>query len=200
MGRSDPSNKEPIEKHLILLSKSIRKKVVSILDLGIGEGDFGVMIREIFGKRANLHGVEIWKNYENENWFNYDKIFLMDIKNFLEEQTNCYDIVLLVDVLEHFGRDQGLKILNTVRNITKHCLILSTPITNYPQGTYLGNPYETHKYFWSDEGLIHLGFKELFRKNVYTWVKKPKFATLGIFIYTPPNKECKIFKTNFPLK
>lgn len=183
MGRSDPCNKEPIKQYLEKFAIKYRLKTLRVLDLGIGEGDFGVIAKNALSMKVNLTGVEIWDKYKNSQWDVYDKIYCMDIKDFLAKETEKYDIIFLIDVLEHFNKKDGETILKKIKKLANHFILLSTPITNYPQGDYLGNPYERHKYFWSDVSLQNEGFKEIFRKKVYTWQKEPKFAILGIFVY-----------------
>ncbi|HOI18643.1 MAG TPA: class I SAM-dependent methyltransferase [Candidatus Woesearchaeota archaeon] len=179
MGRSDSCNKEPVTKYLKQFSKN---KSISVLDLGVGEGDFGAIVKKVL-PQARLTGVEVWKKYEHSQWALYDTLHMMDIRKYLQKRRNKRDVILLIDVIEHFNRQDGLKVLKRLQKMTNQSLLISTPITNYPQGKYLGNPYEEHKHFWSDKELEELGFKEIFRKRVYTWQKKPRFATLGIFVY-----------------
>jgi len=169
MSRSDPCNKAPIKKYLRQFAKNNSAKTISILDLGIGEGDFGAIAKKILPMTVKLTGVEVCKKYEHPQWKLYNKIYLIDIRKFLFNKKKKYDLIFLIDVLEHFNEQDGKEILMKLKILTKHALLISTPITNYPQGAYLGNPYEKHKHFWSDKDLEKEGFKQIFRKRVYTW-------------------------------
>lgn len=183
MGRSDPCNKAPVTKYLRQFAKNNSAKTISVLDLGIGEGDFGAIAKKTLPMTVKLTGVEIWTKYKHPQWKLYKKIHLVDIRTFLATEKKKYDLIFLIDVLEHFNKKDGAQVLKKLKELTKHALIISTPITNYPQGSYLDNPYEKHRYFWSDKKLEKEDFKQIFRKRVYTWQKKPRFSTLGIFVY-----------------
>ncbi len=186
MSRSDPCNKKPVTKYLFKKINSINKKI-TILDLGIGEGDFGAIIKNI-SQKVKLIGVEVWKAYKHPQWKMYNKIYFEDIRLFLKEDKNAYDGILLIDVIEHFNKTDGLRILNQVMQKANNFVVISTPITEYPQGEYNNNPYEKHKYFWSDSDLKSKGFKRIYNKKVYTYSKEPKYATLGIYVWEKVKK------------
>jgi len=84
VSKSDPCNKYPITKYLINKIPSINKKSITVLDLGIGEGDFGAIIKKKVKKNIKLTGVEIWKPYKHPQWKFYDTIYFEDIRTFLK--------------------------------------------------------------------------------------------------------------------
>ena len=55
-----------------------------------------------------------------------------------------YDLVLLMDVLEHLQKEEAFAIIEKVRVKAKHVLI-STPIGYTKQGAVHGNEAESHK-------------------------------------------------------
>lgn len=151
--------------------------------MGIGEGDFGAIIKNKIKKNINLFGVEIWKKYQHPQWKLYNKIYFKDIRKYLQFNKSKFDGVLLVDVIEHFNKTDGKRILSKCMRITNNFIVLSTPITVYPQSNLNGNPYEKHKYFWNDSELKKIGFKRIFLKKIKTYSANPKYANLGIYVF-----------------
>jgi hypothetical protein len=66
------------------------------------------------------------------------------------------DMVVLGDVLEHMDVQDACRLVDEVlwRRLPA---IVSLPIITWPQGAIDGNPYEEHKFHWSDEK-----FREVF--------------------------------------
>jgi hypothetical protein len=75
-------------------------------------------------------------------------------------------LVLLIDVLEHFNREEGLKLLELCQNIAKG-VIVSTPKTFQEQKDMFDNVFETHQSSWkkSDFKLPGLFNKKFFIRN-----------------------------------
>lgn len=133
----------------------------SILDIGVGFGKYGVLYREVLELpymryhkkqwKVIIHGIEVFQSYHNPIYdFAYDQIFYGNVKNLIGNMLK-YDVITLIDVLEHFEKEEG-KLL--VDELLKHCakaLIISTPLVPAPQEEYLGNSFEVHKSSWSRE-------------------------------------------------
>jgi 2-polyprenyl-3-methyl-5-hydroxy-6-metoxy-1,4-benzoquinol methylase len=128
----------------------------SILDVGIGFGSKGMLFREytdIWSSRyhreewkTRIDGVEIFGEYIGSLQREiYDNIF---IGNIADIDINYYDFIYLGDVLEHFEKEDGVRVLNKLKT---HCktLIISTPVVVYPQGEFRGNIYEVHRSQWT---------------------------------------------------
>lgn len=58
-----------------------------------------------------------------------------------------YNLILLIDCLEHFTYSDGIKLLELLTKISKMTLI-STPNDIGHQEAAFGNPYETHRFQW----------------------------------------------------
>jgi 2-polyprenyl-3-methyl-5-hydroxy-6-metoxy-1,4-benzoquinol methylase len=58
-----------------------------------------------------------------------------------------YDLVLLIDTLEHLPQDQGHSLLHSLLSRNQYVLV-STPNSPYPQGAVHGNELETHRSEW----------------------------------------------------
>lgn len=139
-------------------------KINSVLDIGIGMGANGVAIRnwKDSGYKPNfktrLVGVEAFEDYRNPTWDLYDKIFVDDITKILDELPN-FDAILMTDVIEHFSKEDGIKLIERLKPKANKILFISTPAIWMEQGAAYGNEYERHRSLWSAKEFSMLGFK-----------------------------------------
>ena len=132
-----------------------------LLDVGVGFGKYGVLAREY---------LELWvndRNYEKKDWvcridgieayakfitpmheYVYDNIYIGDAGDIIPTLRDVeYDLVLLIDVLEHFDTENGVTLLNNLLEIAKG-IIVCVPKVFREQEAVLGNPYEKHRAQW----------------------------------------------------
>src|SRR3972149_3569081 len=89
----------------------------SILDIGVGFGKYGVLCREYLkfwvwdgthdfhDFKTRIDGVEAFEEYLTPiHAFVYDNIYKGDAKDLVDQLDTSYDLVLLIDVLEHFNK------------------------------------------------------------------------------------------------
>ncbi len=122
----------------------------SVLDCGVGFGLYGALCRQIMDGQngrchrehwqGKLYGVEAWERYRNPCWELYDKIHIEEIPGGYGFDI---DLVLLIDVLEHFEKERGRRLLHECVKHNKH-VIVSVPNGRMDQGATFGNPYERH--------------------------------------------------------
>jgi len=131
-----------------------------LLDIGVGFGKYGFLSREYLelwdGRqkyndwKRTIDGIEVFKEYITPvHDLIYNKIFIgnaIDIVPTIEEK---YDLILLIDVLEHFDYEVGLKLLQECDKHGRNILI-SVPKSIGSQGESFGNPYETHRFQWQE--------------------------------------------------
>lgn len=133
------------------------KQPKSVLDIGVGFGKYGLLIRDIlevpferYNKQqwlCQLDGVEAFKGYQNPiHDYIYNNIYYNDVMNIICDLPN-YDVILLIDVIEHFEKEQGYRLIKELLEHTKS-LIISTPLYPAEQEDYNGNFYEEHKSRW----------------------------------------------------
>ena len=156
---SHPQLKRPILKFLAGRISRDDGQCAQILDLGIGSGRFGKLIKTRLLSRVRITGVEIWPKYRGRNWAYYDEIVIEDIRAFLAHDSRAFDFVLLIDVLEHFEKPHGQEVLQDLKRRARRAIIVSTPITDYPQGAFRGNQYEVHRCIWRRRDLKAAGFR-----------------------------------------
>jgi len=134
----------------------------SVVDIGCGAGLYGVVAREyldIFGApieygmhRTRIDAVEVYQNYITGLHHSvYDHIWIDDVVWWVRNtESDAYDMALMIDVLEHIPKDEGLELLVQLRRIAKHTFI-NVPYPPGPQGTVFGNPHEAHVSVWEPE-------------------------------------------------
>ncbi|RMD76006.1 MAG: class I SAM-dependent methyltransferase [Lentisphaerae bacterium] len=130
----------------------------SILDVGVGFGKYGFLCREyleLLDGRQKLHdwrrvidGIEIFPKYITPLQKKlYTHIYIGNALDILPTLEKRYDLILLIDIIEHFDYEDGEKLLELCRERGKN-IIISTPKINMPQSETFGNPYEAHKSFY----------------------------------------------------
>jgi hypothetical protein len=149
-----------VAKHLAV------QRPASILDLGIGSGFYGSVVRQwldlgVRPWKTLLVGVEAWADYRNPLWDLYDVVIVETIQGYFERFRDRFDCVILGDVLEHFERDQGAALLGEAKTRVAPggTLIVVTPAVFVDQGAVYGNAYERHRSVWSSGDLESLGFR-----------------------------------------
>jgi len=162
----------------IVLDKIFSNTARSVIDFGAGEGKWGKALK---GKMQIVDGVEVWGSYILKyNLHNfYDTLYEADMRKFEFEKR--YNIAILGDVLEHVSKDEAIGFLNKLKD-NVDVIYLTIPVTVCIQdGEAIGNPFETHRYQWSDKEIRYdLGF-ELLNVSVndnglvavgcYEWIK-----------------------------
>jgi len=143
----------------VLLEKIMMERPSSVLDVGVGFGKYGVLLREAldipyerYDKRqwaARIDGIEAFRGYRNPlHEYVYDNVTYKPVSECLDG-LGIYDVVLMIDILEHFTKEQGMELLERLLIHTRKALIISTPINPEPQEEYIGNSFEAHLSRWT---------------------------------------------------
>jgi len=152
-----PRSQQPEEGEKIVLSEILSNPNVRVLDVGCGDGKWSALR----GKVSRLDGIEAWPDYVIKYGllYKYDGLIVMDVKDF--GGFGAYDVMIFGDVLEHLEYVDALSVVDRIKRnrVTAYLII---PISLCEQdGAYYGNPYETHRYQWTHEELVALGFQKL---------------------------------------
>jgi hypothetical protein len=137
----------------------------SVLDIGVGLGKYGLLAREYLelwgqplsnewqgkpGWQRRIDGIEAYERYLNPvHHYIYNQIHIGNAIDILPRLKDRYDLVLLIDVLEHFDHDDGLRLLTLCKQRARN-LIVSTPRDIGHQEKSWGNPFEAHRFQWTD--------------------------------------------------
>lgn len=105
-------------------------------------------------------GVEAFPQYLNESkrkkiHSRYIKKRIQDI-NFLPKS---FDAVILIDVLEHLSKDDGLRLLKKAEFWARKKIIITTPNGYFPMDKVDKNIFQKHLSGWTLNTLHNLGFK-----------------------------------------
>ena len=160
----------------LIIQTIARFKPKSVLDVGLGNGKYGFLMREYFGKRPHpeegswqeipkIDGIEIFESYiTNLQKLIYNEIF---IGNALEMKIGDYDMYLLVDVIEHWKKEEAIKLVE--RLIRKGNVLISTPKDNTPQNANDGNEWGRHISYWRIGDFSKYNFEDI-SNNISTIV------------------------------
>jgi len=131
-----------------------------VLDLGCGSG------LPFIGKKVkSLVGVDLFlKNFYMPE---YDKVIKYDIKKIDEiVKEGEFDIITMIDVIEHLEKQEGLNLIKKIEKIANK-IIIFTP--NFwrdnkssikdPKLWSYKNKYNIHKSLWNGKDFENLGFK-----------------------------------------
>lgn len=150
-----------------------------IVDFGAGTGKYGIMLRKIYGKKADITAVEIFTktcNFLKKNKI-YNCVVRSSILDWLKNNKDSYDLAIFGDVLEHLDSKRDLRsVLDTSLNFFKHIIIVS-PLGIEKQEAIGGNIYEEHKIIITEDLFQDYNVKE---KNIKE-VKLPPRASERIF-------------------
>lgn len=184
-------------KHLSYVMEHVReKKPKSILDIGIGNGKWGFLSREyldIYGCGTNwrkdtwttrIDGIEVYEPYIKENpsiQHNYNNVYVGNVLEILPTLQN-YDMMFMMDVLEHIEKEEAVKLLNLILSKSK-TFVLSVPLGDW-RYTFKGeNKAESHLSVWTEEELKLLtGYKEHQIYKLSTSSKRE--VEIGVFIFS----------------
>lgn len=146
------------------------RKPKTVLDLGIGFGMWGAVVREwvdmgVRPYNTIIHGVEAFIDYYSPLWKLYNKIHHLLIQDF--EPTQNYDFIIFADVLEHFSAEQGAMVLEKIKQWLNPggVLMVATPGLFVPQENVYGNELERHLSLWLPADLQAHGFEILRNEN-----------------------------------
>jgi len=155
----------------VVIEQVAHLKPDSILDVGIGFGKYGLLLREVLELpyeryaqsqwKVKIDGVEAFEGYRNPiHEFAYNRVFYGRIEEILPF-LGQYDVLLLIDVLEHFEKEEGKKLLRDLLLHARKSLLVSTPRFPALQGAYLGNAFETHRSRWHILDFVDFDFSYL---------------------------------------
>jgi len=131
----------------------------TILDIGIGFGRWGILMREFLeiwetgkydGKwNRKIDGIEIFPGYlkDYHNYF-YDNIYNEDALGFMKKPDTKYDLINCGDVIEHFEKKDGEELINLCIDKSRYVLITIPIGKNWEQQGTNDNPHESHKSVW----------------------------------------------------
>lgn len=127
----------------------------SVLDVGVGNGKYGFLLREyleLWGddhSHRRIDGIEAHEPYIGAvQRAVYDDIYIGDALTVLPTLNQHYDVALAADILEHFTEADGKRLLYLLAQHATY-IVIATPDHEAPQGACFGNEYERHRRQWT---------------------------------------------------
>jgi len=139
-----------IENVPSIINEVQRLQPARMIELGVGFGKYGTLCREtldgMYGRcqrhewQREIYGIEIHEQYRNPCWAVYNAV---EIGDFSSIDIAGYDLVLMVDSLEHLEPESGHALLARLVEKNNH-VIISVPNGPCLQGEVYGNSHERH--------------------------------------------------------
>jgi SAM-dependent methyltransferase len=130
----------------------------TVLDLGCGPSS---LLQYVKGPTKTV-GVEYWKPSIEESMKNriHSEYINADITT-VKYPDLSFDSVILIDVIEHFTRDDALALIRTIQHWARKNVIILVPNGFVPQDEEdeQGNKKQHHLSGWSVRDLNELGFR-----------------------------------------
>lgn len=138
----------------------------SILEIGTGFGKYGFLFREYLdiwaaandparldpaNWKVRIDGIEIHEPYIGElQRLIYNRLIIGDAMEEIDK-LGRYDLIFLGDVIEHFPKAEGRRLLQKCLAHADRMVLVTTPNYFNPQGAEYGNEHETHHCLWTRE-------------------------------------------------
>jgi len=142
-----PSLREHLKKELLECEK--------VLDLGCGKNSPIQYCDVKYSVGADMFYPYIKESRKKRI---HNKYIIANIRK-INFKYKFFDAVLLLDVLEHLPKKDGIKLLQKVEYFCKKKIIVYTPNGFLKQEEYDGNPFQKHVSGWYVEDFKKLGFK-----------------------------------------
>ena len=151
-----PAYKELFPDLIYYIKKEL-KECKSILDLGCGYNS----VLQYVNTPIKV-GVELFVPYleQSEKKGIHHQYINKDIRE-VDFGPKSFDAVIMIDVLEHLTKEDGLKLIKKIEKWVKKKILILTPNGFVNQDAYDNNFLQEHKSGWNVEGFKDMGF------NVY---------------------------------
>ena len=180
MPTSDPVLISPV------IYKIIQVQPKTVLDIGMGMGKWGALVREYteawIGRRFTrdqwstvLHGIEVYDAYRNPMWDLYNEIYIGPVQELLPLRGQ-YDLILMIDVLEHLEKETGKAVLEELRRHGKFSLV---SYSNVDQQDVCPNKLEDHVSKWQLEDFLTVQGSPVVQGETWGLIEIPGISRLS---------------------
>lgn len=156
-----------VTRHSKQFSRMSRPERLRILDIGVGGGRWGLLMRDCFewhGERyfkkdwvCTVNGIEAWAEYHNPVWdYAYNHVRTQPLQDSMEwiENDQPYDLIIFMDVIEHLPKEEGVAILKRLVARCRKQLYICFPWDKKKKPplrdrAIYGNPFEKHVALWN---------------------------------------------------
>jgi 2-polyprenyl-3-methyl-5-hydroxy-6-metoxy-1,4-benzoquinol methylase len=153
-------------------------KEVSILELACGHGTLlGLLQKHGY---SNTTGIDISDDQvEKSKQLGVANVQCGDIQSFLSQSGESYDVIIGVDIIEHFKKSELLSLLEAIKNRLNPGgqVVFRTPNCDAPLGTTFCYGDFTHQiylnYFSAEQVLLAMDFTSITISGSYVGVSNP---------------------------
>lgn len=131
----------PIVK--VLIDRAPRR----VLEIGPGWGKYGLACREYLHDLEVLDAIEVPQGRLPTQAAIYDMVYIGDVRDTPGHLYWGYDLVLMVDVIEHLYLADAHRLLDTVQHAGADVLVATPKLWMEQHDDH--NPHETHLSHWS---------------------------------------------------
>jgi ubiquinone/menaquinone biosynthesis C-methylase UbiE len=158
----------------------------TVLDAGCGSGELMIAIRQHpkFSVGLDVFVKDLKRAKAKRT---HDEYACCDAR-YLCFRDCCFDMTISIEVLEHIPKRDGMQALRELERVSKHRIIITTPIgflSDYMKESYPGqahvlstlNPFMKHVSGWDPGELKQLGFQKIYGvapKYYYAFRRSPR--------------------------
>ena len=141
-----------------------KQRISSILDVACG-----LSLKSQYLQADIRVGVDIYRPYLEKIDATVPYITVVHDVRKLDEVfiDKSFDLVLMLDIIEHLEKDESLALIKTAERLAKVAVIVETPEGYVPQNIDIwghgGDEWQTHRCGWEKAELEGMGFKVLRR-------------------------------------
>ncbi len=131
----------------------------SLLDIGCGERSpifgFSIRIPRTIGVDSHLPSIE--RSRAEGIHTDYVQMNLAEIADRFEPRS--IDCVVALDVIEHFEKEQGVRLLDAMERIARRKVVVFTPNGFVAQAATPDNPHQLHRSGWTPAEMRARGYE-----------------------------------------
>lgn len=133
------------------------KGMNSVLDVGCGSWSPLANVRGSFHSVGiDIHKQSIEEIKKKKIHTEYKVGDILKISDYFKPKS--FDAVIALDVVEHFKKNEGLRLIQQMEKIAKKKILILTPYGFTQQHPYDGNPYQEHKSGWYIDDFTKRGY------------------------------------------
>lgn len=138
--------------YLVWQQRQALDRPIRVVDVGPGYGKYGLLIREAADPDALIDAVEPHPVDLRLLRAIYRRVLAVDVQQVAVAVWTYYDLVLLIDVIEHLTERDGRELLSQI----SAPMLISTPATLFatPEQSPDLPAWEQHRSLWSHHDLV----------------------------------------------
>lgn len=148
----------------------------NILDVGCGSWSPLANVKKTFisvGVDIHKPSIEEIKKKKIHNEYKVGDV--LKISEYFKPKS--FDAVVALDVIEHFKKNEGIKLMEQMEKIARKRVIIVTPYGFTYQHPCDGNPYQEHKSGWYIEDFKKRGYN-VYGMRGFRFIRSGEYATI----------------------